>query len=481
MLYSSVGHFSYKDLIMKKLLICVAILLLTAALIGPKFSGNIFNQGLDIYILSLNKSGAYHAKVVNREQGWFHTVADIVVVQNIPNANDSSQLLSWNVKLQAAAQHGPVLTKSGISLGWLDWEIVLRADELPSSLTIQSDEPLYQATGKMSLLGATRYQDSIAAMTYHDEATSIVAAIDGWQGSGTLSNNAVVYSGGPGNLRMSLPNVYALELSALKLDFNAQSPITDLLEGSFYDAFAVISLQDASIENMLNQTSTQLNNLRFASATDFDESTGLADATVEITLSELRADDTNLTDLTLEAELNNMQESFFRAYQKMNKDIIRSPQRTQEIMHQTMRTHLLGQLQVNPELNIIKFNGVFNSGNISLTSNNQLINVSDLPANFESNDFWVKHIQSSTDIALDEGAAVFIAKALVKARLATDMALSQVDPIQIEEIVRQQSATSLDTLVKQGLVTKANGTYRFSFTLQDGKATLNNSVIPLSM
>lgn len=466
---------------MKKPLFIIAILLLSVVLIGPKFAGNTFNQGLDNYIAAVNETGVYQASIVSREQSWFSTVADIQVMLKFQGLAGGSQLPEWKINLQAQAQHGPVLTKNGIGLGWLDWAVTLVADELPPSLKILEDGPVYQALGKMGLFGGTSYQDRIAAMTYTDESTNLTASTEGWQGKGYLSSDSVIYAGGPGNMRMNLPNVYRFELNDLAVSFDAQSSITDMIKGSFYDGTALMTLKEVKIENLIDNTNSLLEQLSLSSTIDFDQDAGLADSSLEVKLATITTADFTLSDANMVMEVNNLHEPFFMAYQQMNKDIMQAPQRAQEIMQQTIQTHLLGQLQVEPELNVTKLNAVLNNGNIEFTSSNKLAGVNSLPDTMENNDFWVQHMQSTTQLNIDDNAAKFIAAIVVKQQLAGNPQIAEMDPIELEQLIAQQSEVTLDGLLQQGLFTKTENGYSMSFTLQDGKATLNNSAIPLPM
>lgn len=465
---------------MKKSLIIIFLLFISVALVGPKFAGQRFNQGLDNYITTVNETSVYQVAIINRKQHWFSSTADIQVTFDMQNLNDNSVSPEWQTNLQIIALHGPILTTRGLSLGWLDWTVDLVIDELPPSLTAQKDKPIYQAQGKMGLFGSTRYQDQIAAMTYQDPISGVNAATDGWEGSGYLAKNTFTYQGGPGNLRMSLPDVYALELRDLQVSMDVQASISDVLKGNFYDGIGSMTLQQLKIENLTSNTNTQLDKLELISDIEFDESTDLADITMEMTLAALDSADIKLTDFSFMAELNNMQQAFFKAYQQMNKDIMQSPQRVEEIMQATMQTHLLGQLQAQPQLNINKLSGMLNDGNIRVTSNNQLMGVTSLPDTMESNDFWIEHTQSTTEISVDDNAATRIANLVLSAQLASNPQLADMEPKQRQQIIEQQSELTLNSLVQQGLFVKTESGYDLSFSLQDGNATLNRQNIPLT-
>jgi hypothetical protein len=307
----------------------------------------------------------------------------------------------------------------------------------------------------------------------------MAVSIDGWQGSGHLSENSFVYQGGPGNLRMNLPTVYDLEVNHAEVSWNVQASITDMLAGKFYDGTGIMSLKQLKLANLLDNSNTQLDNLLLESKMALNQNTDLADASLQLSLASMTMSELALSDMVMSAELNNLQQAFFKAYQQMNKEIMQSPERAQHIMQQTMQAHLLGQLQAAPEFNLSKFNAVVNSGNMSFTSLNKLVGVTSLPDDMESNDFWIQHMQSDTQMQVDEAAALFITKKVLEAQLAGNPQLAGMQPSQLQKVIEQQSTATLQSLLQQGLVIKTKTGYAMSFTLQNGKATLNNDAIPL--
>lgn len=465
---------------MKKPLIFIVIFVLIGlALIGPKFAGDKFNQGLDNYITAVNNTGVYQARIVSKEQSWFFTNADIQVVLNIPGISDNPDMPKWEVNLQTQAQHGPVLTANGFGIGWLSWAVTLIHDELPATLIINEDIPIYQALGKMSLFGSTSYNDRIASMSYTDPTNGLRASIDGWQGSGKLSNSASEYSGKLSSMSMEMPNIYNLKLNGLSAAIDAQASIGQLIEGQFYNGISTFSFESLEMLNSLKSTTTKMENLVVTTNMDFDKNTDLADITMDTTLAHINSPEITLNDMVMIVDIKNMQQAFFEAYQQMNKDIMQSPERAQSIMQEAMQTYLLGQLQAKPELNISKLNGTINGGNVSATSSNKLVGVTSLPDTMENNDFWLQHIHSSTLLNIDENAATFIAGMVIRAQLAANPQIAQMDPAQVEQLIIQQSELTLNGLLQQGLITKTEETYQMSFNLIDGEANLNGNVIPL--
>ena len=466
---------------MKKTLSIIVVLLLGFALIGPKFAGMTFNQKVDDYIDAVNAQGVYEITMLEREQTWFSSTAEIKAKINLPNAAQQGDIQDWSANFQIEAQHGPFLTRSGFGIGWLDWAVTLIVNELPPSFKIASQDPIYQASGKMGLFADTSYQDRILAFTYTEPTMGMVFSTDGWQGQGHFSSSSFMYEGLLSNMKMGLPDTYDLMIDELQVSSDTQASIMDMLSGSFYNGNAALSMSELKLNNLVDKSSAQVSNLTLNSSIDFDSGSGLADTTTNLTLDSFTNAELTLKDTVLVLEVNNLQEAFFKAYQQMNKEIMESPDRAQSIMQETMQNHLLGQLSADPEFNLSKFEAVLNDGNINMSSNSKLVGISALPDTLESNTFWLEHLASTAQMNVDESAALFIAKTFIEGQLAGNPQLAEMEPEQFKQVIAQQSVATINSMVQQGLLEKTENGYSMSFTLNDGKATLNGKAMPIPM
>lgn len=464
---------------MKKIVTVIIFLIVASALIGPKFAGNIFNQELDQYIESVNRLGVYKVEVKERQQDWFNTQASIEVAIVMPNVSANANMPNWQVDLQVQAQHGPMLTQNGMGLGWLSWSVILLSDEWSAGFTTDTAGPVYQANGKMGLLGGTSYQDKMEAITYTDPATNINLDMQGWQGEGYLTGSYLNYRGESGNISMSMPDLYVLELTSIALSMEAQGSLSDLTAGQLVDSLASFSVAQMSLNNLLENSNMQMNNLQMDYSIVLDDVASVADFNSDVSLASLTFPGFSLSDMLLKTEVNNLEQAFLTAYQEMNKAVMQEPQRAEQIMQQAMQAHLLPQLMVEPEFNIKQLTAVLNEGNINMTSSNKLIGVTSLPDTMENNDFWLEHLASNTQMNVQDSAASFIASMVLETQLAANPQFAAMEPAQRAQLIEQQSAATLDGLVQQGLLTKTPDGYSMSFNMKDGKAKLNENAIPL--
>nr|WP_136252802.1 DUF945 family protein [Ningiella ruwaisensis] len=466
---------------MKKLVILVIALLVAFALIAPKFSGDSFNQQLERFSTAINDSGVYKVSITQKEQSWFSTKANMSLELVMPSTANQAELPDMSADFEILAQHGPVLTQNGFGLGWLAWSVNLLTGELPESLSFEGEGPLYHARGNMSLFGGTSYQDEILAMQYTDPQTNMVMSTSGWQGEGYFDASQSEYEGRVDSLELSMPDIYSMNMSDVSLSFSADVSLNKILESQFYNGTGDINMASMSIENLVENTQVELDSLSMNSRVEVDEQAGLADTNMSISLNTLTTPEMNLQDMLVKLEVNKLQEAFLQAYQNMNKAVMENPQQAQSIMQKTMQNHLLPQLQAEPEFNVTEFVATLNDGKLTMTSLNKIVGVDSLPPTLEDPGFWVSHANSDTQMQIDNSAAMFIAGLVLKAQLAGNPQIAQMDDAQLAQVIAQQSEVTLNTLVQQGLLVKTEEQYTLNFNLKDGQASLNGNPMPLPL
>ena len=128
---------------MKKISLIILLLAVVAGLVGPHFAGNSFNQQLDEFAAKISEQPFYEASIESREQSWFSTTASLVISLDGaafgPQADDVEQpKLSLTIPIEA--QHGPLLTQSGLGLGWIDWQVNIAIDDPEARFALPEGE-----------------------------------------------------------------------------------------------------------------------------------------------------------------------------------------------------------------------------------------------------------------------------------------------------------------------------------------------------
>jgi hypothetical protein len=278
---------------------------------------------------------------------------------------------------------------------------------------------------------------------------------------------------------MIMPDFYELELTGLSAALEAEGSLADITTGQLVDSVASLNLEKMEFNNILENTTMQMDSLKFDYSIVLDDAAGLANFNSDVSLANLTFPGFVLSDMLMTTQINNLEQAFLNAYQDMNKAVMQDPQRAEQIMQQAMQEHLLPQLLAEPEFNITRLTGVLNNGNINISSNNKLVGVTSLPDTMENNDFWLEHLSSSTLMNVQDSAASFIATMVLETQLAANPQFAAMEPEQRVQLIEQQSAATLEGLVQQGLLTKTTDGYSMSFNMQDGKANLNDTPIPL--
>ena len=148
---------------MKKILVIVALVVLVLVTIPPKFIGNNFTTSMESVVDSIEQSPGYNAKLVSVESGWFSSQAVINIGIDMPDLAEMD--LSTNVLVEGF--HGPLILKDGFALGLIKIIASPSAEtELPKTLMIKGDSPLYKFDAFTSLTQKTDYNVEMPMFAY---------------------------------------------------------------------------------------------------------------------------------------------------------------------------------------------------------------------------------------------------------------------------------------------------------------------------
>lgn len=469
---------------MKKTLLIGAGIIVLAAVIAPKFIANSFNQELDSVVALIDQNPAYNASIKDRTSGWFSSMATInigldtsaFVQENTAELQDVFK--DMNVDVVINAQHGPILSQNGISLGWLTWNAKVDGNSLRDTLEFPTNTPFYQITAHTNLSGSSTLSDSIPSFTLKDKEAFSQFSFSGWNGSGAYSNSEMSYQG-------ILETITAdsafgkFELNQWLVESNIQGNLMHAMGGNFYDSTMTMQIQDITFEQVSDQAKTTLTEFKMDGISDFDKTTSLMDTQINFSLKELASDGFNLSSVMVNTEVNNLHEQFFKAYQTLMSEIGKEPEKTQENINTFMQAELLGQLQAEPELNISSFEAKINQGNITGSLSSKIQNVTTLPDAIESPAFWLQHMLANAQINADQSAALWLAADTIKTQIKADPSAAQMTEDEINAIAQQQAIPMLQGMQQQGLFTETSTGYEMVFSLKDGQALLNGNPMPL--
>ncbi|MGQ8364160.1 YdgA family protein [Glaciecola sp. 1036] len=469
---------------MKKFFLALLLLVVVIGLVGPKFAGNSFNNQLDYFAEKLSEQPFYKASIEDREQGWFSTSASLVISLDMGelagSMNSADQdALSFTVPIKA--QHGPVLTQSGLGLGWVDWQVNLTLSEPSENLELpEGNAFIYSAEGIYGLLGTTSYSDLVPALTYTDPESGLTFSTTGWQGNARLTTDTFDYeSDQASSFEVSVFGTKVASVENMTVKSDIEAGLMQTWEQSLYNGVATISIGTMSFVNPSTSEETRLDNVVMDLDSDYDTSTELGDILISTKIASFVNSTFTMQDLQLDYAINNLQRSFFKAYQKMSEDIIDSPEQADVIMQAFLQDSVLEQLQANPELNLPQIKGVINESKFDGYANSKLVDVQALPDTLDDPAFWAEHAVVDAKLLVEEGAALFIAEMTLRSQLRANPQFSQMSEEDKNAIVAQQSQATIEALVQQGLLTKIDEGYEFTFTMENAQAMLNGNPMPL--
>lgn len=469
---------------MKKTLLIGASIIVLVSAIAPKFVSNSFNQKLDSFVELINQNPAYSASIKNRTSTWFSSTATMNIgldssafsQGSAPELQDA--FADMSVEVEVDAQHGPILTQNGLTLGWLTWTATINGNTMRETIEFDENTPFYQITALTNLFGSTHLSDKIPSFTMKDEEVFTQLSFSGWTGTGSFSGSHANYQGMLETITAS--SVFGeFELNQWGFDSNIQGDLMNAMAGNFYDSTMSMKIQDIIFEQASDQAKTTVTEFEMNAVSDFDETTSLLDTQVSLSLKDLTAAELNLSLVSVNIELNNLQEQFFKAYQTLMNELGKEPEKMQENLDNFMQTELLGQLQAEPEFNISSFEAKINQGNITGSLNNKIQQVTQLPDAIESPAFWLQHLVSNGQINADKSAALWLATDSMKSQIKADPNAASMTEEDINNIALQQAPAMLQGMQQQGMFIETATGYQLQFSLKDGQALLNGNPMPL--
>lgn len=471
---------------MKKIVLTGVAIVVAAALVGPKIVGSQFSQGIEDTVAAINNNPAYTASITSLESTWFNTQAQISVGVNMPDMGDlSEEPLDMSVDILVNGDHGPILTSNGFNLAWLYTQIEVLSGELPEGLTLKEDLPIYALEAYTGLLGGSTYTDKVVGMNYVNEENQVTIDFSGSQSEGSFSSSNYEGKtlGNGANVSGKMGDALAFELTSLEADIEAEVGFVEMLEQGLYDSNTLFTIANIKVDNLVDGTQTNVDSLAFNVTSSLDDNEGFGDVVMQTTLASAVSDGFNLSELITTIELNNLEVAFFQAYQKFSNEIIdyaANPEKMAEATNTFFEENLLSQLQAEPEYNISALSGKINDSAFNGTMFAKVAGVTALPDTLEDTQFWAQHAIVNSELTLQQEAAEYFAKLMLSSQLKANPQFAAMSPEELDAIIAQQAAPTLQALVQQGMITQTDDGYAFNFSMKEGTANLNGLEIPLS-
>jgi len=467
---------------MKKIIIPIAAIAIIGV-VGPKFTGNGINQGLDNFVASLDTAPGYIAKIESRETSWFSSSAvinigiDPVMFADLglgPAEMENFEDLSATINI--TAQHGPFLTLNGLGLGLSAWKAEVDESVLREFLAYAEDEKFYSVTGRVSLFGDVSFADTIPEFSViPQDGDDETITFSGWNGKGAASSDNALYSGATDLVNMNAEGV-TFEMKSMTIESSIDGDWTAPMQGDFYNSISKFAIASISFDMPMLDTNAKLENLVVDVETEKSVDGNLMDMDLNYAIKSIEAPEFSGRDLIMKAQVNNLERAFFKAYQEAST----KPAQMEQAMVDMIETKLLPQLQASPEFNIIEMSGKVADGNFSGKVMTKVTGIDSLPEPIDDPVFWISKAVIDSNIKLDKAMAIWVGEQVVVSQIQADPNAAGMTDEEIKAIAIEQVEGMIDMFTQQGMVTvNADGEYEMTFTMQDGQAMLNGNPMPL--
>lgn len=456
----------------------IGIVVVAAALIGPRFIGSQVEDRLKLYVETLNELPAYNASVVSYDRGWFGSTATVELGFDMGGAFPDAEMqndLSFEVMVDV--QHGPVLTQFSPGLGLAAWEAHTRDDSLREFIDWEDETSFYNLAGSVGLFGHLSYTDSIASFSSKVNEQQLTVSFSGYQGSGEASSDSFSYQGKLDDAEILMEN-HAISLGELKLSTEAQSDLLSIMQGELYEGQMSIALNEVVVRQPDDVDLVNLKDLGIEFITAFNEDKESINIDMNYSVKALKTNDVELSKLTINTAFNNLDTEFLYAYNQTMKDVYgEDPEAIEAATKKLVKENLPQLLSAEPEFVISEFSGDMPQGDFNGQLSTKLVGVSQVPDSLDNTAFWLSSLIADASIAVDKPLLRWVAEQQLLATMR--MQYPTAEEAQLQQMVQQQVPMMINMYVQQGLLTETEEEYRSDFQLEDGEAMLNGQKIPL--
>ncbi|GAA0856698.1 YdgA family protein [Aliiglaciecola litoralis] len=459
-------------------------LLVAAILLVPKLVSTKVTDAVNNVTSELSAIDGYNVEVVEFNEGWFNSDGVIKVTLDLaklaPDNDFDADKQMPQILLKLTSTHGPVFFGPAAGIGMANWRLVYDGSNLRDVLSFDKNQPFYEFSSTYGFFGGGTLEDKIPAFTATSPESDGVLNFAGFSGEGSYSNDNFNYQGMLESLNASGESG-ELNVENMSLAVQSDSNFMQALEGTLKDSeveFRIASTQFIETDN--TTPAFMLQDLALIISSDVNDEETLLDMTQRFSVAKLKAQDYVISDFSFNYEFNHLSVPFFQAYQELAKTMQFASE--DEVQMQTMmffQENAVTLLKAGPQLKITDFSGTLPQGQISITSDLQLVGIEALPAELTDPQFWVAHIAAQLDLNADKDVATLIANGYMKNQLANNPQTAGMSPEELEQIAVQQSPMIVDSLMQQGLLIEKEGKLSLSFSLKDSQATLNGNPMPL--
>ncbi|MDZ7923576.1 MAG: DUF945 family protein [Marinagarivorans sp.] len=464
---------------MKKILLTVIFLSVVLLLAVPGFMGWQTEKTMQNMVDQVSELPDYKAHWQSYERGWF-TSRGVLLVELTRLADFSADQQAVSLPVEFDLQHGPVLFKSGVKLGWFSLDVLLNdAQEhyLKNIVTVAQPGPLYHLSASMSLLGNTSFSDRWLPFTYN--SPSLIVSAESLVGQGAIGVDQRV------NYAFVLPKItFSLKSAA------ASSTNKNMILGDLSSTFDVdlSRLQQSNIAparvrlgvaSLVMDTVFSMANFNMMAVTEFNADNTLLNSQTQLSVEHIKglanAMPVEFKQLNVDLAYSNIALQFIEHYQALMAKPI-GENAAADFYQQKLGTLVLEELLPHsPKLALNKLSFSSDMGAMQLQSQLSIDGPALAGAGLNpQNPLGLVPYMFFTLNAKGDKTQVL---ALLQQYMASQ--ITQSGGSADNTAAQNNAQMLLESLVAQGFVVVEQDQVSFDFNLAKGQATLNKKPFPL--
>jgi len=466
---------------LKKLFIATASLAVMGALITPKFIATQVNHQTSNLVNTINEWPYYQAQLVEYSPGWFGHSGTLRLTVDLAGMFADGQpadVDSAIIDVQFKTQHGPITTSG---LGLFNVALSVPAQGLRQHINWPTDNPFYQFDGKLDFEGGLTFADNITAFSYESVENKKID-VGQYSGQAVTKNGILSYRGEIEKVTIDIQDVNA-EIQSITINTELPEKLTAYFNQELLHNYSSkINIGHIKLESP-NEQPLALIDLGVDMVSAVAPDTRLGQLDLVYRLKQYDYDGHQGKDIELATQIKNLDEAAFIGLSQLLNDetAASNPELYIENFNLGLKTHLLGLMTSQPEINVTSLRGFFTEGDINAHLNTKLVDVVNLPEDLEDKTFWLEHIKADSELRASKSLTRVITQFLLKNELRKNPNFAEKSNDELSEMAAQQVDGLLSLLESQGTLIGEGQYYRLQFEMHKGEAKLNGQPMPLAI
>ncbi len=460
---------------MKKLLSVCIVLIILLMLSVPGFMGWQTEKTMHNMVSQINELPEYKAHWQSYQRGWFASRG--VLLLELPRlAELSVDQQSVSLPVEFDLQHGPILFKNGLKLGWFALDVLLNDEQeqyLKNLVQVEQSGPFYHLSASMNMLGETTFNDRWLPFTYR--SSSLVLTTESLVGQGRIGiDQHLKYA-------FTLPRMTML-LKSEKADKNvdikdvASSLMVDFSQ--LHQANIAPGSVNFSVGSLVAPSIFSLNNFKVDALTELNQAKTLFSSTTQLSAAQFQwlagATPVVFNQLNIDMAYSNIAVQFIERYQALM--AAAGDNKGADFYQQNVGALVLSDLLPHsPKLALNNIGFSSDLGRLDVQAHLTVDGAAMASANLNPQNplGLVPYLIFAVNANGDKAQVLSLLQYYMTQQITSAGGIAD------KATVQNNAQVMLDGLVAQSFVSVAQDKVSFNFNLEKGQAVLNNKPFPL--